>query len=391
MLHNLFEEVENHYNEMIEIRRHLHQNPELSFQEQKTAQFIQEYYKKLGIPYQSNVGGNGVVAKLQGDKPGKTIALRADFDALPIEDEKDVPYRSRNRGVMHACAHDGHTATLLIVAKVFHTYREQLSGNILFIHQHAEEVAPGGAQPMIADGILEGVDYVYGTHLWTNTPYGVIQTAPGNFMAAADKFTIHIKGKGGHGGIPHQTKDPILIGSQLISSLQHISSRKIDPLATAVLSIGKFHAGNAYNVIPDSAVIEGTVRTFNPELQQCIIAEMEKIIKGTCHGYGADYSFDYQKGYRPVVNHSTHAELIIKSAEKVKEVEKAEMISPSMTGEDFAYYLEERPGAFFFTGAQKENQFVPHHHPLFDFDERAMKIAAKTLISTVINANQLSL
>ncbi|KAB8139022.1 amidohydrolase [Gracilibacillus oryzae] len=389
MLQTFFQEVDNYYDEMVEMRRHLHQHPELSFQEYKTASFIQDFYHKLDIPFQPNVGGNGVVARLNGAQSGKTIALRADFDALPIEDAKQVPYRSTNSGVMHACAHDGHTATLLTVAKILHKYRDQLPGNITFIHQHAEEVAPGGAQPIISDGVLKGVDYVYGTHLWTGTPYGIVQTAPGNFMAAADKFTITIKGSGGHGGMPHQTIDPIVIGSQLVTNLQQIVSRKLDPLATAVLSIGKFHAGNAYNVIPDIAVIEGTVRTFDQELQQLIMAEMEKIIKGTCHSYQAEFIFDYQKGYRPVVNHKEHAQLIIESAQQVDEVEKAEIVAPSMTGEDFAYYLEERPGAFFFTGAQIKDQFVPHHHPMFDFDERAMKIAAKTLISAVMKANQI--
>lgn len=238
----LFEEIDSLYDEMVEMRRYLHQYPELSFHEVKTAEFIQEQYKLLDIPFQANVGGNGVVATLQGAKPGKTVALRADFDGLPIQDEKDVAYKSLNDGVMHACAHDGHTTTLLAVAKVLKKYQHDLAGSVVFIHQHAEEVAPGGAKPMIKDGVLENVDVVYGTHLWTNTPYGLVQTAPGNFMAAADKFTIMIQGKGGHGGIPHQTKDPIVIGSQLVTNLQQIISRKIDPIETAVLSIGSFHA-----------------------------------------------------------------------------------------------------------------------------------------------------
>lgn len=388
MLNNLFIEIDQHYDEMVNMRRYLHQYPELSFYEYKTAAFIAEHYQRLEIPYQANVGGNGVVATLTGGKPGKTIALRADFDGLPIQDEKKVEYRSKSQGVMHACGHDGHTTTLLTIAKIFKQYKEVIPGKIVFIHQHAEEVAPGGAKPMIDTGILDEVELVFGTHLWTNTPYGVVQTAPGNFMAAADKFTIKINGTGGHGGIPHQTKDPIVIGSQLIANLQQIISRKLDPLATAVLSIGTFHAGNAYNVIPDSAIIEGTVRTFDLKLQRFIISEMERIIKGTCHSYDASYHFDYQKGYPPVVNHKEQAAWIIEAAQQVSEVKKAEMVEPSMTGEDFAYYLERKPGAFFFTGAQIEDGFIPHHHPRFDFDERAMKIAAKTLISAVYRANQ---
>ncbi len=221
----LFKEIDQLYDEMVEMRRYLHQYPELSFYEFKTAAFIQDQYKLLNIPFQANVGGNGVVATLQGAKPGKTVALRADFDGLPIQDEKTVAYKSQNHGVMHACGHDGHTTTLLAVAKVLKKYQHELAGNVVFIHQHAEELAPGGAQPMIKEGVLDNVDVVYGTHLWTNTPYGVVQTAPGNFMAAADKFTINIQGKGGHGGMPHQTKDPIVVGSQIVTNLQQIISR----------------------------------------------------------------------------------------------------------------------------------------------------------------------
>ncbi|UOQ46810.1 amidohydrolase [Gracilibacillus caseinilyticus] len=384
----LFAEVDQLYDEMIEMRRYLHQYPELSFQEEKTAAFIQEQYNILDIPFQKNMGGNGVVATLQGAEDGLTVALRADFDALPIQDEKETGYRSKKDGVMHACGHDGHTATLLAVAKILKKYQHRLKGKVVFIHQHAEELAPGGAKPMIDAGVLDGVDVVYGTHLWTSTPYGIVQTSPDNFMAAADRFKVEIQGVGGHGAIPHQTKDPIVVGSQLVTNLQQILSRRIDPLETAVLSIGSFHAGNAYNVIPSTATIEGTVRTFSPEVQQYIVEEMEKIIKGTCLGYDVDYHFDYAYGYPPVVNHPEHAETIIALAKEIPGVTTAEMIQPSMTGEDFAYYLENKPGVFFFTGAQIENGFVPHHHPLFDFDERAMKIAAKTLISAVLHSNE---
>ncbi|QDP39732.1 M20 metallopeptidase family protein [Radiobacillus deserti] len=380
MWNQLHQRIDDLYDEMVEMRRYLHQYPELSFHENKTAAFIADTYKKLNIPYQANVGGNGVIARLKGSKPGPTIAFRADFDGLPIQDEKDVPYKSKIDGVMHACGHDGHTATLLTLAKVLKEVQEELFGEIIFIHQHAEELAPGGAKPIVESGVLEDVDYVYGNHLWTNAPYGVIQTAPKEFMAGADRFEITIQGKGGHGAIPHQTNDAIVIGSQLVTNLQQIVSRRIDPLATAVLTIGTFQAGTTFNIIADKAHITGTVRTFDPELQDFIIQEMEKVMKGTTTSYNATYTFDYEKGYPPVINHPEQANIVLQAAEQVKGVEKAEMVVPSMTGEDFSYYLLEKPGAFFFTGAQKEGHIYPHHHPKFDIDERSMVLAAKTFI-----------
>lgn len=384
MKDSLYSLLDEHYNEMVKIRRYLHQHPEVSFKEYETAAYIEKFYQKLTIPYRSNVGGNGIVATIKGAKPGKTVALRADFDALPIQDEKDVAYRSQTPGVMHACAHDGHTAMLLIIAKILHSKQAELSGNVVLIHQHAEELAPGGAKSMISDGALDGVDVVYGNHLWTNTPFGEIHTAVEHLMAAADRFTITLHGKGGHGAIPHQTKDPIVIGAQLITALQQIVSRRVNPLDTAVITVGRFEAGNTFNVIPHSATIEGTVRTFDSNLRDWIVEEMERVIKGTTFAGDMEYKFEYYNGYPPVINHPEYAERVIQAAQQVPDVKKAIFVQPTMTGEDFSYYLQERPGAFFFTGAAIENNFVPHHHPLFDFDERAMLIGAKTLINLTL-------
>lgn len=291
------------YNEMINIRRYLHQHPELSFHEAKTADYICHYYDQLGIDYKRHIGGHGIVATIKGTKPGKTIALRADFDALPIQDQKDTPYKSTVPGVMHACGHDGHTATLLVTAKILHQQKQGLSGNVVLIHQPAEEVAPGGAAPMIKDGALEGVDYVFGTHLWASLPVGTIHTTTGDFMAGADRFTIEVNGVGGHGAMPHDTKDAVVIASALVSECQTIVSRRIDPLDTAVLSIGKFEAGDAFNIIAGKATLEGTVRTFSPEVQTQIIQEMTAIIESFESRYGITIDFDYMKGYPPVVNH----------------------------------------------------------------------------------------
>ncbi|WP_304956822.1 M20 family metallopeptidase [Virgibacillus salidurans] len=380
MLKNIHESIDNLYPEMVNIRRYLHQHPELSFQETETANYIAAFYEKLGIPYQTKVGGNGIIATLKGGKPGKTVALRADFDALPIQDEKDVPYKSKVNGVMHACGHDGHTSTLLTLAKVMKEYQEELPGTIEFVHQHAEEYAPGGAKPIVDSGALDHVDAVFGTHLWATTPLGVLQTSKDVFMAGADRFEIIIQGQGGHGAYPHETKDAIVLGSEVISQLQQVVSRRIDPLETAVVTIGIFEAGNAFNVIADQAKLVGTVRYLNPEIQEQAIAEMEKVIKGICVTNDASYTFDYVKGYPPLVNHEKEAELVLEASKEVEEIHTAEEVVPVMGGEDFAYYTLKKPGAYFFTGANLDGNPYPHHHPKFDIDERALPIAAKTLI-----------
>ena len=380
LLTNIHQMIDDLYPEMVEMRRYLHQYPELSFKEYKTAQYIADFYQELGIPFKEKVGGNGVVATLKGGKPGKTIALRADFDGLPIQDEKDVPYRSKIPGVMHACGHDGHTTTLLTLAKVMKKFQADLPGTIVFLHQHAEELSPGGAKPMVEAGVLKEVDAVFGTHLWATVPVGVLQTSKGHFMAGADRFEILIQGQGGHGAYPHETKDAILIGSELVTQLQKIVSRRLDPVETAVITVGVFEAGNTFNIIADRAKLVGTARHFNPEVQAKIIAEMEAIIKGVCASNHATYTFNYHKGYPPLVNHAKEAELVLNAGKKIQDIHTIEEIAPAMGGEDFAYYLLEKPGAYFFTGAQKEGNHYPHHHPKFDIDERALPIAAKTLI-----------
>lgn len=369
------------YDEMVDIRRYLHQHPELSFQEVETPAYIAEYHRNLGHEVKTGVGGRGVVATLTGAKPGKTIALRADFDALPIQDEKDVPYKSKVAGVMHACGHDGHTATLLGLAKVLNGLREELPGKIVFIHQHAEEYAPGGAIAMIEDGCLNGVDYIFGTHLWATEPLGKIQHRSGPVMASADRFEIEIHGQGGHGAMPHMTKDAIVIGAQLVQNLQQLVSRRIDPLQPAVLSIGTFEAKNAFNVIADTAKLIGTVRTFNEKVRDTMEEEIGRVVDGTCVSADVKASYNYFRGYPAVVNHKEETEQIASIAEGVPGVQVVEEMEPQMGGEDFAYYLQHVKGSFFFTGARNPEWDIayPHHHPKFDIDERAMLIAAKTL------------
>ena len=377
----LFASLDAYYEEMVRLRRHFHQYPELSFQEVETPKYIAEYHRQLGHEVRTNVGGRGVVAKLTGGKPGKTIALRADFDALPIQEERDVPYRSKVPGVMHACGHDGHTAQLLGLAKALNAMKEDLHGSVVFIHQHAEEVPPGGAIAMIEDGCLEGVDVIFGTHLWAVTPYGTIQYRTGPVMAAADRFEVEILGEGGHGAQPHLTKDAVVVGSQLVMNVQQLVSRRIDPIESAVVSVGSFVAENAFNVISGTARLEGTVRTFHSDVRDHIEAELERVVRGTCLAADVDYRYRYHRGYPPVVNHREETELLAQTAADVPGVKNVEEMAPQMGGEDFAHYLRHVKGTFFFTGAMHPDWQVvyPHHHPKFDIDERAMLIAAKTL------------
>ncbi|MCK2158759.1 amidohydrolase [Exiguobacterium sp. 17-1] len=377
------EMVEQLFPVMVDRRRYLHQHPELSFHEVDTPQFIADRLTELRIEVRTGVGGRGVVGTIRGGKPGKTVALRADFDALPIQDEKTVDYRSTVPGVMHACGHDGHTATLLAVAEILVRQKEQLAGNVVLIHQHAEEVVPGGARDMVADGCLDGVDVIFGTHLWSTTKLGTIGYRVGPVMAAADKFELTLFGRGGHGAKPHETIDAVVLGATIVKELQSIVSRRLDPLQQAVLTIGTLHAGNTFNVIADSAELTGTIRTFDPAVAEQIVREMERTIKGVCDAAGATYSFTYERGYPAVVNHPEETNLLRTVASDIMGAEHVFEIAPTMGGEDFAYYLQQVPGTFFFTGAGDET-FYPHHHPKFDFEEQAMQHAARILIEVTL-------
>ena len=366
--------------ETITIRRHLHQYPERSFQEKQTHAYILERLKRLDFTIRERVGQNGIVATIGNTEKGPTIALRADFDALPIEDMKEVPYRSKVPGVMHACGHDGHTAILLTVAELLHEHQAQLKGAVVLIFQYGEEEMPGGAQGMIADNALAGVDKVYGNHLWSGYPTGTIHTRPGAMMAQPDEFNITIYGKGGHGAKPHETIDPIVIMAEFILSTQKIVSRTLDPVKQAVISFGKIEAGDADNVIPDTAHCRGTVRTFDPSVQQHIHQKLDKLLQGLALANDITYDLDYINGYLPVYNHETSADIVKTAANALNfRYHDADLM---MIGEDFSYYLHALPGAFFFTGCgnpEKQTDW-PHHSPNFDIDESAMKYTVSTFM-----------
>lgn len=388
MLEKIFAELDNAYSEMVEIRRYLHMHPEPSFHETKTAKYIRNFYEQLGVDIRHDVGGNGVIATIRGGKPGKTVALRADFDALPIQDQKDTSYKSTIPNVVHACGHDGHTATLLVLGKVLYGLREELPGTYVLIHQHAEELAPGGAKPMIEDGALDGVDVIFGTHLWSTTPFGRIDYRTGPIMAAADRFEITVQGRGGHGAMPHETVDAVVAGAQLVNNLQQLVARRVDPLESAVLTIASFIAENPFNIIADQSKLNGTVRSFTEQTRSLVEHEMQRIVDGTATATGSQIDFKFHRGYPPVVNHAKETEFLRDLAADVPGVTEVNNCPPQMGGEDFAYYLEEIPGTFFFTGAMPDGEVYPHHHPKFDFKEEAMLIAAKTLGKAAVTSHE---
>lgn len=387
MKKSVFQRLENLYEEMVDLRRDFHMYPELSFQEERTAQVVADYQRELGLEVQTNVGGHGVVATLKGAKPGKTVAVRADFDALPIQEENDVPYKSKHDGVMHACGHDAHTAIALGVAKAFTSIKEELAGNIVFIHQHAEELDPGGAKSMVEAGALEGVDAIFATHMENYIPVGHVWHNPNYILASADDFTIRIKGPGGHAAFPQDATDVIAVGSQLVSNLQQIISRKIDPLKSAVLTIGSFQAGKYPNIISHEAVLEGTVRTFDKEIRKEIHEWVQQVTEHTCKAFGAGFEVDYQFGYPATKNDPEMNELLVEAAKDVLPEENISVVEPNMGAEDFSYFLEKVPGTYFFTGsANKEKGFIyPYHHPKFDIDEKALLNGSKVISSAIVD------
>lgn len=387
MKDKVIKELENLYSEMIEIRRDFHMYPELSFQEERTAKIISNYQKDLGLNVKTNVGGNGVVAVLKGKQPGKTVAIRADFDALPIVEENEVPYKSKVDGVMHACGHDAHTTIALAISKAFSKFKDSLKGNIVFIHQHAEEKKPGGAITMIEDGCLDNVDVIFATHMDNYIPVGTIKYSKNYILAASDEFEIKINGAGGHAAFPHDSQDAVLIGSQVVNNLQTIVSRRLDPLQPAILSIGSIHSGSAPNIIPETAVITGTVRTLDSKIRDKMPGLIKQTVKHTCEMYNADFQMSYDKGFPATKNDQETTENLIESAKYTMKPEDIFEVLPDMGGEDFSYYLEQVPGTYFYTGAaNKEKGIVyPMHHPKWDIDENAMLIAAKVLSTATLD------
>lgn len=363
-------------------RRYLHKYPELSFQEEKTSQFVYETLCSFGNLEVTRPTKYSVMARLIGKKDGKTVAIRADMDALPILEENEFEFASAVPGVMHACGHDGHTAILLGTAEILARHRDDICGEIRFLFQHAEEQFPGGGEEMVQAGVMDGVDYVIGLHLMSGLKTGKIGIVYGPMMAAPDVFDITIYGKGGHAAHPKETVDPIAIGAQIVSNLQHIASRNTDAFEQRVVTVTQFHAGTTDNVIPDTAYINGTVRCFKQELREEAEEKIEQIVKGVTLAHGAAYSYQYRYGYRPVINNDNVTNIIEESAKELFGKEQVVRINPSMGGEDFSAFLQKADGCFFKVGSgnEKEESIYPHHHPRFTIDEDALIIGVKMFL-----------
>jgi amidohydrolase len=367
--------------QLVEWRRRLHQQPELGFQEKLTAEFVSSQLQAWGIEHQTGIAKTGIVATIEGTKPGKVLAIRADMDALPIQELNEVPYRSQHDGVMHACGHDGHTAIALGTAYYLQQHRQDFAGTVKIIFQPAEE-GPGGAEPMIEAGVLKNpdVDAIIGLHLWNNLPLGTVGVRAGALMAAVELFNCTILGKGGHGAIPHQTVDSIVVAAQIVNALQTIVARNVNPIDSAVVTVGALHAGTAHNIIADTAIMKGTVRYFNPEFAGYFKQRIEQIIAGICQSHGATYDLEYINLYPPVINDAGIAALVRSVAQEV--VETPVGVVPecqTMGGEDMSFFLKEVPGCYFFLGSAnpEKNLAYPHHHPRFDFDETVLPMGVE--------------
>ena len=377
--------------DLVTWRREIHQRPELGFQENITAAFIAERLTEWGVAHEGAIAKTGIVAIITGtaNNTGPVLGIRADMDGLPVQELNEVDYCSVHDGKMHACGHDGHVAIALGTARYLQTHRDQFAGTVKIIFQPAEE-GPGGAKPMVEAGVLKNpdIDALVGLHLWNNLPLGTLGVRSGPMMAATEFFHCTIQGKGGHGAIPQQTVDAVVVGAQVVSALQTIVARNIDPLKSAVVTVGEFKAGTAVNVIADSAFLSGTVRYFDVDYGELIPERLEQVIAGVCAAHGASYQLDYHKLYPPVVNDRAITDLVRSVALSV--VETPAGVVPecqTMGGEDVSFFLQAVPGCYFFLGSANTDKGLayPHHHPRFDFDETALGVGVETFVRIVEN------
>jgi len=361
-------------NYVIDLRREFHMYPEKSLEEFRTQKRVMEELEKMGIPHKA-VAGTGVVATIEGGKPGKTVALRADMDALDLQEIADVPYRSQNDGFMHGCGHDGHTASLLGAAKVLSQVKEQLQGTVKLFFQPGEEVAKGALR-MIDEGVLDGIDSVFGIHIWNDLECGKVSVEPGPRMASASTFTINVKGKGGHGAMPHQTIDAVVVGSSIILDLQSIVSREINPSDPSVLTLGQFEAGSRNNVIAETGKIIGTTRCYSIDVHNKFEERIRRVCEHTAIAHGASASLDFETLVIPVINDEACSKIAAGAVEKIRSKDAIQTMAPLNVGEDYSYFVDRVPGLLALVGCKSADKpHYPHHHPMFDIDEDSLEIA----------------
>ena len=371
--------------EIIKIRREIHQKPELAYREEVTSKLVAERLEALGIQVKRGVGGTGVLGVLKGPRPGRVVALRADMDALPLDEMADVEFKSKVKGVMHACGHDTHVAMLLGAARLLANHKNELQGTVKFLFQPAEEHGGrGGAKPMIEDGVMKDpkVDYVFGLHIAGDHNSGILGFRAGPFAASPDTFGIRIIGRGGHGASPHETIDPVYVAAQVIIALQGVSGRMIDPMQPIVISVGAVHSGTKENIIPDEAVLQGTIRTLDEVTRKRAKAKVEEVVKGVCKAFGAKAIVEFEKDAYPVtVNDDKVTEQAMKIVRKIRGGTKVKVIEPMLGGEDFSRFLHEAPGTFYFLGTRNTAKgcIYPNHSSRFKVDEDVLKYGSASL------------
>lgn len=359
---------------IIDLRRKFHQYPEASLNEYNTIKMIKEELDKIGIEYKS-VANTGLIAEINGKNPGKTVALRADIDALSVTELNECEFKSKNEGLMHACGHDCHISMLLGAAMVLNDIKDELNGTVKLLFQPAEEVAKG-AKMMIASGALEGVDGVFGMHVWSDIEAGSVCVQPGPLMASADLFTIKVKGKGGHGSAPHQGVDSVVVSSAIVMNLQTIVSRELGPLQSSVVSVGSLNAGSRFNVIASEGILTGTTRCFDPKIREKFPTMLERIAKDTASTFRAEAELEYTYGTPTVINNKEYSKLAESSLEQIGA--KSVVIEKIMGGEDFSEYMNRVPGVLALVGVRNENKNAcyPQHHPHYTVDEDALEIGS---------------
>ena len=385
---NIAQDVADLKDQLIASRRDFHRNPEVSFQERRTGEIVASRLEALGWNVQRGVAETGVVGHLDGSGPGKTVLIRVDIDALPIQEPKDRPYSSVVDGVMHACGHDGHTAVGLVVAELLSRYAHSIKGRIKLAFQPAEEIMSGAIR-MIEEGVMKDpvVDRVLSFHLWSPLPVGQVVSQAGPIFSSADEIRISVKGKGGHGGMPHLSVDPILIASHIVTSLQTVLSREIAPTQPAVMGFGTIHGGTAFNVVSDQVELTGTVRTLDDSVREFILRRAEEIASAVAEGLRGEAQFQHVRGAPAVVNDAEVAELVADVAAEVIGRQNVVTIPPPQVGDDASFFLKEAPGCYFLVGCSNAQRGITasHHNAQFDIDEDSLPLAAHILTKAALS------